>query len=71
MTVQQFASKLRKIGKIAKMTPEQIREQWIRGLSPMNQYSIYSSGMFYQTMDNQLKNLSELEAYTFSQNNIS
>ena len=53
------------------MTPEQIREQWIRGLSPMNQYSIHSSDMFYQTMDNQLKNLSELEAYTFSQNNIS
>ena len=48
------------------MTPEQIREQWIRGLSPMNQYSIHSSDMFYQTMDNQLKNLSELEAYTFS-----
>ena len=53
------------------MIPEQICEQWIRGLSPMNQYNIRFSGMFYQTMDNQLKNLSELEAYTFSQNNIS
>src|SRR5439155_7361782 len=71
MSVQQFASKLRKIGKIARMTSEQIREQWLRGLSPMNQFTLRSSGMFFQTMDNQLKNLSELEAYTFSQGNTS
>ena len=53
------------------MTPEQIREQWLRGLSLMNQYTLRSSGMFFQTMDSQLKNLSELEAYTFSQGNTS
>ncbi|CAG8463896.1 2910_t:CDS:2 [Acaulospora morrowiae] len=71
MSVQQFVSKLQRIGKLARMTPEQIREQWLRELSPMNQYTLRSSGMFFQTMDNQLRNLAELEAYTFSQNNAS
>jgi hypothetical protein len=70
-SVQQFASDLRRIGRLAKMTPEQIREQWLRGLSPMNQNNIRQGGMFFQSMDEQLKNLSELEAYTFSQSNIS
>ncbi|CAG8603282.1 10656_t:CDS:2, partial [Diversispora eburnea] len=62
---------LRRIARLVKMTPEQTREQWLRGLSPMNQNNIRQGGIFFLSMDEQLKNLSELEAYTFSQGNTS
>ncbi|CAG8662565.1 2397_t:CDS:2, partial [Ambispora leptoticha] len=52
MSVQQFASKLQNIDKLARMTLAQICEQ---------------CDMFFQIMDEQLKNLAELEAYALSQ----
>ncbi|CAG8615930.1 4203_t:CDS:2, partial [Diversispora eburnea] len=56
--VQQFASDLWRIVKLAKMTPEQTREQWLRGLSPMNQKIFVKSFQQNLTFD-QFK--SELE----------
>ncbi|GES84667.1 hypothetical protein GLOIN_2v1789077 [Rhizophagus clarus] len=50
------------------MTPEQQREQFIRGLNPMNQYNIRIMAKFYDTQDNITKALAEAEKYTLSQN---
>ncbi len=49
------------------MTPEQQREQFIRGLNPMNQYNIRMMAKFYDTQDNITKALVEAEKYTLSQ----
>jgi hypothetical protein len=49
------------------MTPEQQREQFIRGLNPMNQYNIRMMAKFYDTQDNITKALAEAEKYTLSQ----
>ena len=40
MDVEEFSTRIKKIGNLAGMTPEQQREQFIRGLSPMNQYNL-------------------------------
>ena len=40
MSVEQFSTRIKKIGKLAEMTPKQQKEQFIRGLSPMNQYNL-------------------------------
>ncbi|CAB4424648.1 unnamed protein product [Rhizophagus irregularis] len=49
------------------MTPEQQREQFIRGLNPMNQYNIRMMAKFYDTQDNITKALAEAEKFTLSQ----
>ncbi|GBC49130.2 hypothetical protein GLOIN_2v1789077 [Rhizophagus irregularis DAOM 181602=DAOM 197198] len=49
------------------MTPEQQREQFIRGLNTMNQYNIRMMAKFYDTQDNITKALAEAEKYTLSQ----
>ncbi|CAB4426136.1 unnamed protein product [Rhizophagus irregularis] len=36
MSVEQFSARIKKVGKLAEMTPEQQKEQFIRGLNPMN-----------------------------------
>jgi hypothetical protein len=63
MSIAQFASKLRKIGNLAKMTPQNIREQWLKGMSPMNQFNIRQGGLFRASMDEQLTALTELEQF--------
>uniref|UniRef100_U9UG05 Uncharacterized protein n=1 Tax=Rhizophagus irregularis (strain DAOM 181602 / DAOM 197198 / MUCL 43194) TaxID=747089 RepID=U9UG05_RHIID len=55
------------VGKLAEMTPEQQREQFIRGLNPMNQYNIRMMAKFYDTQDNITKALAEAEKFTLSQ----
>src|SRR5947199_3326715 len=69
MSVEQFSARIKKVGKLAEMTPEQQREQFIRGLNPMNQYNIRMMAKFYDTQDNITKALAEAEKYTLSQMN--
>ncbi|CAG8734629.1 13981_t:CDS:2, partial [Racocetra fulgida] len=56
-------------GKLAGMTPEQQREQFIRGLNPMNQYNIRMIAKFEDTQKNITKALAEAEKFTLSQRN--
>src|SRR6266542_4318643 len=69
MSVEQFSAQIKKVGKLAEMTPEQQREQFIHGLNPMNQYNIRMMAKFYDTQDNITKALAEAEKYTLSQKN--
>ncbi|PKK40894.1 hypothetical protein RhiirC2_805211 [Rhizophagus irregularis] len=55
------------VGKLAEITPEQQREQFICGFNPMNQYNIRMMAKFYDTQDNITKALAEAEKYTLSQ----
>jgi hypothetical protein len=67
MSVEEFSTRIKKVGKLAQMTPEQQREQFIRGLNPMNQYNIQMMAKFYDIQDNITKALAEAEKYTLSQ----
>ncbi|CAG8592504.1 9277_t:CDS:2, partial [Acaulospora morrowiae] len=67
MTVKQFSARIKKIGKLAEMTPKQQREQFICGLNPMNQYNIRMMAKFDNTQDNITKALAEAEKFTLSQ----
>ncbi|CAG8791183.1 16760_t:CDS:1, partial [Acaulospora morrowiae] len=67
MTVEQFSARIKKIGKLAEMTPEQQREQFIHGLSPMNQYNICMIAKFNDTQNNIAEVLAEAEKFTLSQ----
>ncbi|GES83554.1 hypothetical protein GLOIN_2v1886689 [Rhizophagus clarus] len=69
MSVEQFSARIKKVGKLAEMTPEQQREQFIRGLNPINQYNIRMMAKFYDTQNNITKALAEAEKYTLSQMN--
>ncbi|GES85756.1 hypothetical protein GLOIN_2v1789077 [Rhizophagus clarus] len=71
MSVEQFSAQIKKVGKLAEMTPKQQREQFIHGLNPMNQYNIQMMVKFYDTQDNITKALAEAEKYTLSQMNAS
>ncbi|CAB5325966.1 unnamed protein product [Rhizophagus irregularis] len=67
MSVEQFSARIKKVGKLAEMTPEQQREQFIRDLNLMNQYNIRMMAKFYDTQDNITKALAEAEKFTLSQ----
>ncbi|CAB4495818.1 unnamed protein product [Rhizophagus irregularis] len=67
MSIEQFSARIKKVGKLAEMTPEQQREQFIRGLNPMNQYNIQMMAKFYDTRDNITKALAKAEKFTLSQ----
>ncbi|CAG8844610.1 25136_t:CDS:2, partial [Gigaspora margarita] len=67
MGIEEFSAKIKKVGKIARMTPEQQREQFIRGLNPMNQYNIRMMAKFNDTQDNITEALAEAERFTLSQ----
>jgi hypothetical protein len=70
MSVEQFSARIKKVGKLAEMTPKQQRKQFIRGLNPMNQYNIRMMAKFYDTQDNITKALAEAEKYTLSQKSV-
>ena len=53
------------------MTPKQQREQFIRGLSPMNQYNLRMMAKFHDTQDNITEALAEAEKFTLSQQSAS
>lgn len=63
MSIEQFSAKINKIGKIAGMTDEQKREQFIRGLNPMNQYNLRMMAKFHETQENITKALAEAEKF--------
>src|SRR3954447_19885782 len=67
MGVEKFSARIKRIGKLAEMTPEQQREQFICGLNPMNQYNIRMMAKFDDTQDNITKALAEAEKFTLSQ----
>ncbi|CAJ0846930.1 3714_t:CDS:2, partial [Entrophospora sp. SA101] len=67
LQVEEFSNKIKKIGKLAGMSPQQQREQFIRGLSPMNQYNIRMMAKFNDTMENITSALAEAEKYTLAQ----
>src|SRR3954463_6464535 len=71
MSVEMFSAQIKKIGKLAGMTPEQQREQFIRGLNHMNQYNIRMMAKFHDTQDNITKALAEAEKFTLSQQSAS
>ncbi|PKY33444.1 hypothetical protein RhiirB3_394802 [Rhizophagus irregularis] len=56
MSVEQFSARIKKQ-----------REQFIRGLNPMNQYNIQMMAKFYDTRDNITKALAKAEKFTLSQ----
>ncbi|CAG8721240.1 16267_t:CDS:1, partial [Racocetra fulgida] len=67
--VKEFSANIKKISKIARMSPEQQREQFIRDLNPMNQYNIRMMAKFNDTQDNIIEVLAEAERFTLSQKN--
>jgi hypothetical protein len=67
MRIEEFNVKIKKIGKLAGMTDEQQREQFIRGLNPMNQYNIRLMAKFHDTQENITNALAETEKFTLSQ----
>ncbi|CAG8504489.1 10192_t:CDS:2 [Racocetra fulgida] len=67
--VEEFSTRIKKVGKLAGMTPEQQREQFICGLNPMNQYNIRMMAKFEDTQENITRALAEAEKFTLSQRN--
>ncbi|CAJ0838762.1 19169_t:CDS:2 [Entrophospora sp. SA101] len=67
MQVEEFSNKIKKLGKLAGMSPQQQREQFIRGLSPMNQYNLRMMAKFHDSQDNITTALAEAEKYTLAQ----
>ncbi|GBC07750.1 hypothetical protein RclHR1_07680004 [Rhizophagus clarus] len=67
MGIEEFFARIKKIGKLAEMTPEQQKEQLIRGLSLMNQYNLRMIAKFHDTHDNIVDVLAEAEKFTLSQ----
>src|SRR3954447_5995220 len=67
MGVEKFSARIKRIGKLAEISPEQQREQFIRGLNPMNQYNIRMMAKFNDTQDNITEALAEAEKFTLSQ----
>jgi hypothetical protein len=63
MSVEEFTMKINKIAKIAEITEDQKRQQFIRGLNPMNQYNLRMMAKYDDTLDNIIKVLSEAEKY--------
>src|SRR3954451_8817578 len=59
--VEEFSARIKKISKLAEISPEQQREQFIRGLNPMNQYNIRMMAKFHGTQDNIAEALAEGE----------
>ncbi|RIB04474.1 hypothetical protein C2G38_677480 [Gigaspora rosea] len=70
MGIEEFSAKIKKVCKIARMAPEQQREQFIRGLNPMNQYNIRMMAKFNDTQDNITEALAEAEKFTLSQKSV-
>ncbi|RIB09498.1 hypothetical protein C2G38_2044265 [Gigaspora rosea] len=70
MGVEEFSTRIKKVGKLAGMTPEQQREQFICGLNPMNQYNIRMMAKFEDTQENITRALAEVEKFTLSQRNV-
>ncbi|CAG8548539.1 4886_t:CDS:2, partial [Racocetra fulgida] len=70
MGIEEFSAKIKKVGKIARMAPEQQREQFICGLNPMNQYNIRMMAKFNDTQDNITEALAEAEKFTLSQKTL-
>ncbi|CAG8802216.1 3509_t:CDS:2, partial [Dentiscutata erythropus] len=69
MGVEEFSTQIKKVGKLARMTPEQQREQFIRGLNPINQYNIRIMAKFEDTQENITRALAKAEKFTLSQRN--
>jgi hypothetical protein len=67
MPIEQFVNHVKKIGKVAKMTPTQIREQVIRGLNPANQYNIRMMAKLNDTLENITEALVETEKFISTQ----
>src|ERR1044071_1107238 len=67
MPIEQFVNHVKKIGRIAKMTSGQIREQVIRGLNPTNQYNIRMMAKFHDTLENITEALAEAEKFILTQ----
>ncbi|CAG8667660.1 2598_t:CDS:2, partial [Acaulospora morrowiae] len=67
MTVEQFFTRIKKIGKLVEMTPKQQKKQFICELSPMNQYNIRIMAKFNDTQNNIAEILAETEKFTLSQ----
>ncbi|RIB24290.1 hypothetical protein C2G38_2032001 [Gigaspora rosea] len=69
MGVEEFSTRIKKVGKLARMAPEQQRKQFIRGLNPMNQYNIQMMAKFEDTQKNITRALAKAEKFTLSQRN--
>ncbi|CAG8508680.1 6628_t:CDS:2 [Racocetra fulgida] len=69
MGVEEFSTRIKKVGKLAGMSPEQQREQFICGLNPMNQYNIRMMAKFEDTQENITRALAEAEKFTLFQRN--
>ncbi|CAG8450075.1 15830_t:CDS:2 [Cetraspora pellucida] len=69
MGVEEFFTRIKKVGKLARMIPEQQKEQLIHGLNPMNQYNIQMMVKFKDTLENITRALAEAEKFTLSQRN--
>ncbi|PKY39752.1 hypothetical protein RhiirA4_453001 [Rhizophagus irregularis] len=63
----QFVNYIKRIGRIAKMTSEQIWEQVICDLNSTNQYNIRMMAKFHNTLENITKALAEAEKFILIQ----
>ncbi|RHZ82688.1 hypothetical protein Glove_105g9 [Diversispora epigaea] len=49
MSILEYNAKISKLGKLARLVEPQMREQYIRGLNPMNQYNIHMMAKYHDT----------------------
>ena len=71
MPIEQFANQVKKIGKVAKINPAQIREQLIRRLNPMNRYNIHMMAKLNDTFENIVEALAGAEKFILTQGQAS
>ncbi|CAG8670512.1 18692_t:CDS:2, partial [Acaulospora morrowiae] len=71
MSILEYNAKISKLGKLAGLPESKMREQYIRGLNPMNQYNVRMMAKYHDTRDNITKALVEAEKFSLLQGNFS
>ncbi|CAG8588908.1 3770_t:CDS:2, partial [Acaulospora morrowiae] len=70
MSILEYNAKISKLGKLAGLPESKMREQYIWGLNPMNQYNIRMMAKYHDTRDNITKALVEAEKFSLLQGNF-
>ncbi|CAG8619438.1 17597_t:CDS:2, partial [Acaulospora morrowiae] len=70
MSILEYNARISKLGKLAGLPESKIREQYIRGLNPMNQYNVRMMAKYHNTRNNITKALVEAEKFSLLQGNF-
>ncbi|CAG8716081.1 6203_t:CDS:1, partial [Acaulospora morrowiae] len=70
MSILEYNARISKFGKLAGLPESKMREQYIWGLNPMNQYNVRMMAKYHDTRDNITKALVEVEKFSLLQGNF-